>query len=83
MRCYFHSFRLTLSYRLSNNLFGHFGSVYIDRVSVGLFVWIFNSYFKLGVIGVWFGIAAVVFTEWLLALFIVAKVTNSANGGLR
>ena len=58
-------------------------SLYRQGLGVGLFVWIFISYFKLGVIGVWFGIAAAVFTGWLLALFIVAKVTNSAIGGLR
>ena len=58
-------------------------SLYRQGLGVGSFVWIFISYFKLGVIGVWFGIAAAVFTGWLLALFIVAKVTNSAIGGLR
>ena len=58
-------------------------SLYRQGLGVGLFVWIFISYFKLGVIGVWFGIAAAVFTGWLLALYIVAKVTKSAIGGLR
>jgi Na+-driven multidrug efflux pump len=58
-------------------------SLYRQGLGVGLCVWIFISYCKLGVIGVWFGIAAAVFTGWLLALFIVAKVTNSAIGGLR
>jgi len=48
-----------------------------------LFVWIFISYFKFGVIGVWFGIAAAVFTGWMLALYIVARVTESSIGGLR
>ena len=58
-------------------------SLYRQGLGVGLFVWIFIYYFKLGIIGVWFGIAAAVFTGWLLALCIVATVTKSAIGGLR
>ena len=58
-------------------------SLYRQGLGVGLFVWIFIYHFQLGVVGVWFGIAAAVFTGWLLALFIVAKVTKNAIGGLR
>ena len=57
-------------------------SLYRQGLGVGLFVWIFISYFKFSVIGVWFGIAAAVFTGWLLALYIVARA-KSAIGRLR
>lgn len=57
-------------------------SLYRQGIGVGLFVWIFVRWLNFDVVGVWLGIATAVFTGWLVAMFIVVKITKRAIGGL-
>lgn len=58
-------------------------SIYRQGFGVAFFIWIFIGVLDFDVWGVWFGIATAVFSGWIIALIVVARVAQRSIGGLR
>ncbi len=57
-------------------------SLYRQAFGIAFFVWLFVGVFRLGEIGVWFGVAAAVTTGLMIAMVIASRVASESIGGL-